>query len=130
MLDVTKKARPYFVDMRCTPFDYSSIPFFSNISGLTLEYIRNKNISELVNAASEDFQKRMISKGRFQSSLEVINCDSLTQFTSNLILQGELTYARVVYDMLNTDKYLALVFVSEENKFKLYDLGFIDKKRE
>jgi hypothetical protein len=130
MLDVTNRYRPSFVDMRCTPFDYNSIPFFSNISGLTLEYIRNKNTSELVDEASKDFQRRTLSKAKLQKSLAVINCDSLTQFTSNLILQGALTYARVVYDVRNTEKYLALVFVSEDNKFKLYDLGFIDKKKQ
>lgn len=130
MLDVTKGNQPYFIDMRCSPLDYSRIPFFSNISGLVLEYIRDKNISELVDEAGSDFQKRMVSKKKLQKSLAVINCDSLTQFTSNLILQGELTYARVVYDMMDTDKYLALIFVSEDNKFKLYDLGFINKKKE
>jgi len=129
-LNVTEKEQPYFVDMFCKPYDYSNISLFSNISGLTLEYIRAKNITTLMREASGSIQKRIVSKKKLERGLEVINCDSLKQFTSNLVLQGNSTYARVVYDMLNDDKYLALVFVNEDKKFILYDLGFIDKKKD
>ncbi len=128
-LNITKKEKPLFAGMDFTSYDYSEVPFFTNISGLSLEYIKTQNITSLKKEASEDLWQRILNKKKLAKSLEVVNCDSLKQFTSNLIFAGNSTYARVVYDMLNEHKYLALVFISENKKFKLHDLGFIDKKR-
>ncbi len=128
-LNVTEKAKPYFMQMICTPYDYSELSFFSNISNISLEYIKTKNLLSLENEASKDLRRRIINKKKLGKSLEIINCDSLKQFTSNLILDGRITYARVVYDMLNNDKYLSLLYIGEGNKFKLHDLEFIDKKK-
>ncbi len=128
-LNVTEKAKPYFMQMICTPYDYSELSFFSNIANSSLEYIKTKNLSSLKNEASKNLRQRIINMKKLGKSLELINCDSLKQFTSNLILDGRTTYARVVYDMLNNDKYLSLLYIGEDNKFKLDDLGFIDKKK-
>lgn len=126
-IDVSNKETPYFIDMFCTPFDYTNIAFFRNISALTIEYIKQRNIMAMKEESSRDVKLRMMNKAKLQQSLEGVNCDSLQLFTSNLVLQGDLTYARVVYNILNSDDYLALIYVSEDNKFKLYNLGFIPK---
>ncbi len=62
-----------------------------------------------------------------------LNCDSTQLFKSHLIYKymgGKArTFADVIYDMPKEEKYLRLEFISEDNKFKLNHLGFIDKER-
>lgn len=129
-LNATKNEKPRFLGMDFTPYDYNEVSFFSNVASLSLEYMKAKNITALMSDASKSFQERIKNKKKFEKSLSELKCDSVKQFTSNLSLHGKSTYARVVYDMIYENKYLSLVFISEDKKFKLYDLAFINKEKQ
>jgi hypothetical protein len=126
-MDITQKDKPRFVAMDFTPYDYSEVPFFANISGLSLEYIKAKNITAFKNDISKDFQERIVNGKKMENSLVSLNCDSMKQFTSSLRLRGNSIIARVIYELPKENKYMALDYIREDNRFKLHDLGFIQK---
>jgi hypothetical protein len=136
-LNVAQKGVPSFWAMEFTAYDYNQIPFFLSISALQLEYIKSRNISALKKDVSKLFF--WSHQEKIEKIFERMNFDSAQLFKSSLVfLNKEMpgfndvgrSYARVVYDLPKEDKYLRLEFVTEDNKFKLEDLVFIDKKRE
>lgn len=136
-LNVTHKEKPAFWYMEFTSYDYNQVPFFLNIANSTFEYIKSKNITALKKEASKLFFWTYQEK--LEKSLGALNCDSAKLFRSELFFWNKKmrgfnetgrTYAHVAYDMPKEDRYLGLEFISEDNKFKLVYLVFIDKKKE
>lgn len=136
-LNVTNKEEPSFWSMEFTSYDYNNAPFFLNVANSTLEYIKTKNITALKNEMSKLFF--WTYRDKLEKSLGALNCDSARLFRNGLWFWNRKmrgfndagrTYAHLVYDMPKENRYLGLEFISEDNKFKLVYLVFIDKKKE
>ncbi|MES2620615.1 MAG: hypothetical protein V4615_07175 [Bacteroidota bacterium] len=130
-INTTKKGKPSFWFMQFTAFDYNQVPFFLTIASLPFEHIKTKNITALKKNVSKMFF--WINDKSISKDFKSLNCDSTQLFKSHLIYKymgGKArTFADVIYDMPKEEKYLRLEFISEDNKFKLNHLGFIDKER-